>query len=121
MNPLGMTANTLIALTLVITLSYYALMCWIRPFKPCRACNGLGRTRGRFTIRPCRPCRATGRRLRAGRALWNSVDRGHRKVRRREQPVRITPANRQPYGADRPSSPNTEPAERRAPWQRTGS
>ncbi len=52
----------------------YALACWWRPFRDCRRCGGLGKTRkraGRRGWKPCRRCRTTGKRLRAGRAVFN--------------------------------------------------
>ncbi len=62
---------------LTVTLSY-SLLCWVRPFKPCRHCHGLGpqpRRIGRPL--PCRHCQHTGLQLRAGRHLTNALRRLH--------------------------------------------
>lgn len=51
----------------------YAVACWIWPFRNCRRCSGTARIKsptGR-AFRPCRRCQASGRRLRAGRWVFN--------------------------------------------------
>ncbi|ONH23558.1 hypothetical protein [Pseudofrankia asymbiotica] len=60
----------------VVTVGY-GLLCWVRPFRPCRHCDGTGRTTGRVTRRPrpCRHCDYTGLTLRAGRRLANALRR----------------------------------------------
>ena len=69
-----MVRLTMIAILAVAALSArYALVCWWRPFRDCRRCAGLGKTRRRYrrSWKPCRRCRTTGKRLRAGRAAFN--------------------------------------------------
>ncbi|ORT47189.1 hypothetical protein [Frankia sp. KB5] len=67
--------TTLLALPLLPTLTVtlgYTLACWIKPFGPCRRCDGTARTTSRFgRSRPCRHCDHTGLRLRLGRRGWN--------------------------------------------------
>jgi hypothetical protein len=55
----------------------YGLLCWVRPFRPCRRCGGTGRAISRIThrSRPCRHCDYTGLTLRAGRRLTNALRR----------------------------------------------
>jgi hypothetical protein len=71
------------ALLLAVTLGY-ASLCAAAPFKDCRHCGGLG-----FALRqdrkgrtrrgkPCRRCKATGKRIRAGRWLFNRWRAVHR-------------------------------------------
>ncbi len=49
----------------------YLFICWIRPFRHCHRCKGLGRRPARIGrgYRPCNPCDSTGYRIRAGRHL----------------------------------------------------
>ncbi|GIF78138.1 hypothetical protein Asi02nite_76560 [Asanoa siamensis] len=58
----------------------YLTLCWIAPFRRCRACGGTGLIRRRFgrTFRTCRRCDATGLRLRYGTHLINEALRIHR-------------------------------------------
>lgn len=62
----------------------YAVRCWISPFGPCRACDGMGHAlhhdrKGRLKRgRTCRRCRGTGIRIRVGRHLWNRWRRTYR-------------------------------------------
>jgi hypothetical protein len=61
-------------------LAVYAFACWVWPFRACRRCDGSGRRRspsGR-AFRLCPRCRGTGRRLRAGRWLYNAVQRARK-------------------------------------------
>ncbi|MCO1582031.1 hypothetical protein M8C13_40410 [Crossiella sp. SN42] len=62
----------------------YVLACTAFPFRPCRACKGMGRhlNRGVFGgIRLCTACKATGLKLRAGRKAWNYLRRTRRNSR----------------------------------------
>ncbi|OHV44936.1 hypothetical protein BCD48_23865 [Pseudofrankia sp. BMG5.36] len=61
---------------MIVTVGY-GVLCWIRPFRPCRHCAGTTRTTGRFTgrPRPCRHCDHTGLTLRAGRRATNALRR----------------------------------------------
>jgi hypothetical protein len=62
----------------IVTFRYFAL-CWIKPFRTCRKCEGRGRLTtpfGRLT-RQCRRCRGTGHRLRLGRHVINHYRRIH--------------------------------------------
>jgi hypothetical protein len=70
----SITAPTLAAITLC-----YAAMCWLKPFRSCRRCAGLGRRPRRIGKgwRPCRPCNGNGGRLRAGRWIFNQLTRLH--------------------------------------------
>ncbi|WP_301128862.1 hypothetical protein [Streptomyces cacaoi] len=70
---------TAIPPVLLVTLGY-ALVCAVSPFGRCRKCRGFGfklrtsRMTGRLKAGPpCRRCDATGRRIRAGRWLFNRV------------------------------------------------
>ncbi|KDA44964.1 hypothetical protein [Frankia sp. BMG5.23] len=72
------TLLALPALTLLSVTLGYSLLCWVRPFRPCRHCDGTGHTpprRGRARSRPCRHCDHTGLKLRAGRHLTNALRR----------------------------------------------
>ncbi|MEV5879193.1 hypothetical protein AB0L75_34225 [Streptomyces sp. NPDC052101] len=78
---------TLIALAIaclfVVTLGYSAL-CVGSPFGTCRKCNGFGFAmdtdrKGRPKRgKSCRRCKATGKRIRAGRWLFNRAQRIYR-------------------------------------------
>jgi hypothetical protein len=73
-NPPGGTVHTpadpafaLIILILLVTLGYLARV-WLRPFKTCRRCEGMGRIRtrnGRGRPKPCKRCGGKGLRPRA--------------------------------------------------------
>jgi len=66
-NPSHIPAFTLPAITLLITLGYL-LNVWLRPFKTCRRCHGMGRTPARIgRPKPCRRCHGHGIRPRAFR------------------------------------------------------
>ena len=72
--------DPMLALAVLAAVAYYAASCWLRPFGPCRHCNGTGnRTRhlavptyGARTGKTCRHCKGTGLRLRAGRRAFAS-------------------------------------------------
>ncbi|MFJ7046908.1 hypothetical protein ACIQVC_26440 [Streptomyces sp. NPDC101112] len=72
-----------IACLMLVTLGYSAL-CAGSPFGTCRKCNGFGfATTTDRKGRPkrgksCRRCRATGKRIRAGRWLFNRAQRIYR-------------------------------------------
>lgn len=72
MDPRISAAIAVAAILILITLCYAAI-CYTMPFVRCRPCAGIGHRRRRIGrgTRPCKPCKATGRRLRAGRHLWN--------------------------------------------------
>jgi hypothetical protein len=88
-----MTPNTLALLLILGAIGGYALLCWIAPFGPCRACDGTGNhtpwgerralrngtpIKRRPRIRkPCRRCKGTGARLRIGRRIHNAGRRLH--------------------------------------------
>lgn len=75
----------LLAITclLMVTLCYGSL-CAASPFGNCRKCRGFGHTlktsrRGTLTRgKDCRRCHATGKRIRAGRWLYNRASRIYR-------------------------------------------
>lgn len=78
----GSAARGLIYLALVLAVwaAVYALGCAFWPFRACRRCSGLGRRpspSGR-AFRLCPRCGGTGRRLRAGRWVWNLIQRTRR-------------------------------------------
>ncbi len=79
MSPHLPAAITLTLIILAVTLCY-AFVCWVRPFRACRRCRGIGRkpTGSRRSARYCRPCRGTGRRLRVGRWFFNQLAHHHR-------------------------------------------
>jgi hypothetical protein len=59
-------------------LAYYAALCWIRPFGPCRRCKGDGASlTPRGIAKPCRRCKTTGLRLRVGRRIHNRASAMH--------------------------------------------
>ncbi|MFI0764622.1 hypothetical protein ACH4TQ_06810 [Streptomyces sp. NPDC021218] len=79
-----MTPITLaIACLLAVTLGYVSL-CAVSPFGDCRKCRGMGHAiktdrKGRMKRgKDCRRCDATGKRIRAGRWLYNRAARIHR-------------------------------------------
>lgn len=66
-------AFALILLALLVTLGYLARV-WLRPFKACRHCDGMGRIRTRLSrVKPCRKCSGHGIRRRAWRAPANQA------------------------------------------------
>ncbi|MFF9361603.1 hypothetical protein [Streptomyces griseoluteus] len=75
----------LLAITclIVVTLGYGGL-CVASPFGDCRRCHGMGHAmktdrKGRLKRgKDCRRCRATGKRIRAGRWLYNRWARIYR-------------------------------------------
>lgn len=87
MTPLDHLASTAAIALAVTTLSGgYLLACLLWPFAPCRACGGTGnrnaplgmhRNPRRRAFRRCARCNGTGRRIRAGRRLWNYLGRLH--------------------------------------------
>ncbi|MFE2186891.1 hypothetical protein [Streptomyces sp. NPDC059455] len=72
-----------IACLLIVTLGY-ASVCAASPFGTCRKCNGFGfATTTDRKGRPkrgkdCRRCKGRGKRIRAGRWLYNRAARIHR-------------------------------------------
>lgn len=81
-SPTGVIVGVLTAaagLALVGYAAWYALACWLAPFRRCRRCKGTGhRTsvgRSRSRSRTCGRCKGDRRRLRAGRRLWNWIRR----------------------------------------------
>jgi len=75
---------TATGIALVVVLAYVG-SCIVRPFRDCWLCNGNGHHRSRSNrklSRPCRWCRSSGKRLRAGRRLWNRARRIHREASR---------------------------------------
>jgi len=62
---------------LIVVTVGYGLLCWVRPFRSCRHCDGTARTTSHIThrSRPCRHCDYTGLTLRAGRRLTNALRR----------------------------------------------
>ncbi|MGP3637494.1 hypothetical protein ACTU45_29835 [Streptomyces sp. 24-1644] len=71
---------------LLAALVYYAALCAIRPFAPCRKCRGLGRTERFGKPRMCPRCHNDKLRLRLGRRAFNAWQRT------REAGTRPTPA-----------------------------
>ncbi len=67
----------------IVTLCY-VVRCWLSPFGPCRACDGMGHAlitdrKGRLKRgRTCRRCHGHGIRIRVGRHLWNWWRRTYR-------------------------------------------
>lgn len=68
-----LTAMTLLLLGLV----GYALLCWMKPFAPCRKCHGIGRIERFGKPRMCPRCHDHKLRLRVGRRLHNAWRRTH--------------------------------------------
>ncbi|MER5507181.1 hypothetical protein ABT052_17850 [Streptomyces sp. NPDC002766] len=50
----------------------YALLCWMKPFAPCRKCHGIGRIERFGKPRMCPRCHDHKLRLRVGRRLHNA-------------------------------------------------
>lgn len=66
----------ILAATALLAAGAYALSCWIFPYKPCRCCKGAGRhyRKDGSVLRLCNWwCKGSGRRLRAGRWVYNKV------------------------------------------------
>ena len=68
-----LTAMTLLLLALI----GYALLCWMKPFGPCRKCRGLGQVTRFGKARTCPRCRGRRLRLRVGRRAHNAWRRTH--------------------------------------------
>ncbi|MCX5458803.1 MULTISPECIES: hypothetical protein [Streptomyces] len=75
----------LLAITCLIAVTFcYVGTCAVSPFGNCRKCRGFGHRlktdrRGRLRRgKDCRRCHATGKRIRAGRWLYNRAARLHR-------------------------------------------
>lgn len=68
----------LLAMTALLAgLIYYAVLCMLRPFGPCRRCKGTGETTRFRKERTCPRCRGKKLRLRVGRRAHNSWRRTH--------------------------------------------
>jgi hypothetical protein len=71
------------AFLLIVTFGY-VVTCWLSPFGDCRRCGGMGHAlttdrKGKAKRgRDCRRCHATGKRIRAGRWLYNRAARTYR-------------------------------------------
>ncbi|GHF57835.1 hypothetical protein GCM10018783_29020 [Streptomyces griseosporeus] len=55
----------------------YAVLCWAKPFAPCRKCRGLGQVERFRKPRLCPRCHGKKLRLRVGRRLHNHWRRTH--------------------------------------------
>jgi Zn finger protein HypA/HybF involved in hydrogenase expression len=55
----------------------YAVLCWAKPFAPCRKCRGLGQVERFKKTRTCPRCHGKVLRLRVGRRLHNYWRRTH--------------------------------------------
>ncbi|WAZ23169.1 hypothetical protein STRCI_004494 [Streptomyces cinnabarinus] len=79
MTPILLASTCLLAITVS-----YAGLCAVSPFGNCRKCNGWGfqtktDRKGRIKRgKDCRRCKATGKRIRAGRWLYNRWSRIYR-------------------------------------------
>lgn len=62
---------------LVAALGYYAVLCAVKPFAPCRRCHGTGGILRFGKPRACPRCRGKRLRLRVGRRAHNSWRRTH--------------------------------------------
>ena len=78
------TVRTVVAVApilfpIVVTLCY-AWLCWMRPFRRCRTCDGRGQSKTWLLHRrrTCRRCGGEGWRLRHGRRAYNHLRRLHR-------------------------------------------
>ncbi|WP_433388424.1 hypothetical protein [Micromonospora sp. KLBMP9576] len=76
----GTTAGLILLTLAAVTLSYLAV-CWVRPFRRCRRCQGTGRRRSLIlrTGRTCYRCDGNGEHLRPGRAALNYLRQLHDK------------------------------------------
>jgi len=61
----------------VAALGYYAVLCAVKPFAPCRRCHGTGGIQRFGKPRTCTRCRGDGLRLRVGRRAHNAWRRTH--------------------------------------------
>ncbi|MFK0104759.1 hypothetical protein [Streptomyces sp. NPDC091217] len=75
----------LLAITCLMLVTFgYSFKCWLSPFGDCRKCHGMGHgfktdRKGRTKRgRDCRRCQATGKRIRAGRWIYNRAARTYR-------------------------------------------
>ncbi|MGW2232512.1 hypothetical protein [Streptomyces sp. NPDC001759] len=57
---------------LLLWLVGYALLCWAKPFAPCRKCHGIGRIERFGKPRMCPRCHDHKLRLRVGRRIHNA-------------------------------------------------
>ncbi|MFJ3210189.1 hypothetical protein [Streptomyces flaveolus] len=73
----------LASLAVLLILAGYAVLCAVRPFAPCRKCDGTGIRQARRTVKLCRRCRGQRYRLRIGRRLLNTGRDIHRAGTRR--------------------------------------
>jgi len=64
-------------IALILWLTSYAGLCWIRPFAPCRKCGGLGEIERFKKTKMCPRCLGHKLRLRVGRRLHNAWRRTH--------------------------------------------
>jgi Zn finger protein HypA/HybF involved in hydrogenase expression len=62
---------------LVLWLGYYAVLCAVKPFAPCRKCHGLGQVERFKKPRTCPRCYGKQLRLRVGRRAHNAWRRTH--------------------------------------------
>ncbi|MER6956027.1 hypothetical protein [Streptomyces sp. NPDC000618] len=62
---------------LVAALGYYAVLCAVKPFAPCRRCEGRGEIERFGKPKTCPRCRGKRLRLRAGRRAHNAWRRTH--------------------------------------------
>lgn len=61
-----------IAMAALLALGWYAVLCAVRPFAPCRRCAGTGAVERFRKTRPCPRCRGQKYRLRIGRRTRNA-------------------------------------------------
>ena len=62
---------------LVLWAGWYAVLCAVKPFAPCRRCRGLGKIERFGKPRACPRCRGRRLRLRVGRRAHNAWRRTH--------------------------------------------
>ncbi|MEV6833617.1 hypothetical protein AB0N17_03640 [Streptomyces sp. NPDC051133] len=62
---------------LILWLGYYAVLCAVKPFAPCRKCGGLGQVERFKKPRMCPRCHGKQLRLRVGRRAHNAWRRTH--------------------------------------------
>lgn len=65
------------SLALLAAALYYAALCALRPFAPCRKCRGLGAVERFGKPRMCPRCHNDKLRLRLGRRAFNTWQRTH--------------------------------------------
>jgi len=65
------------SVVLVAALGYYAVLCAVKPFAPCRRCHGEGEIERFGKPRVCPRCRGRKLRLRLGRRAHNAWHRTH--------------------------------------------